>query len=136
MAASNVQSYSVPVAAYDATAQNGNISATTIYAIPAGKAGMYRAHLYIRQTATGTASVTPTVDIIFTGDSLAAVTTGTTSGAPGHLIATNNTNATTVCNQVTFTFYADASTNIQFVTAGGTYAGMTYNLRVRLEYLG
>lgn len=136
MAASNVQTYAIPVAGYDATAQAANISATTVYAIPAGKAGMYRIHLYLRQITTGTASVTPTVDVIFTGDSLAAVTTGTTSGAPGHLIATNSTNATTVCVAATFDFFADASTNIQFVTAGGTYASMTYNLRIRLEYLG
>lgn len=136
MAASNVQSYSVPVAAYDSTATAANISATTFYTVPTGRAGMYRVHLYLRQTATGTSSVTPTVDIVFTGDSLAAVTTGTTSGAPGHLIATNSTNATTVCGAATFDFYADAGSNVQIVTAGGTYASMTYNLRVRLEYLG
>ena len=144
MANAAIKTYSSPIAGWGGTANGANIGATTVYAVPAGEAGMYRVTAHIYQRATGTASVLPTVDVVFTENGV-AITTGTSTGAienqgsaanaASHLINTNNANATTACGTGTAIIHADASTNIQIVTAGGTYAGMTYDIYVTVERL-
>jgi hypothetical protein len=137
MAGANVLTYSTPITGYDNTGLTANLGATTVYAIPAGRAGIYRCHLWIKVTTVATTSTLPSADLVFTSGGT-AITTGTSTGAPGHLIATNTGNALTTSGTATVDLYCDASTNIQVVTAGYAQTGvsMVYELRVRLEYLG
>lgn len=136
MAGANVLTYSTPVAGYDNTGLSGNLSATTVYAIPASRSGIYRVHLWERVTTIATTSTLPNVDLVFTSGGV-AITTGTSTGT-SHLIATNTGNTTTTFGTATVDIYCDASTNLQVVTANYAQSGvsMIYELRVRVEYLG
>lgn len=148
MAVTQGQTYVVPVAMYDNTGLTAALAAATIYAVPAGKTGMYRVHIWMRVTTAGaTTSTLPNADLVFTSGGI-TITTGTTNGAGGgqaaqgtgvgpHLIGTNQGNATGTCSMRCVDVYADASTNIQIVTANfAANASMTYELRCRVEFLG
>ncbi len=150
MAVSQLGTFVVPVAMYDNTGLTNNLSAATVYPVPAGKGGLYRVHIWMHvSAAAGTSSTLPNADLIFTAGGV-AITTGTSNGAMAgltaqgtgagpHIIGTNAGNATTTCSSTCVDIFADASTNIQVVTAN--YASnaanaMTYEIRVRVEYLG
>ena len=137
MAGANAQSYNTPITAYNNTGLTNNLGATTVYAIPAGLSGVYRVQLWIRVTTAATSSTLPNVDLVYTSGGV-AITTGTSTGT-SHIIATNTGNTTTTSGFASVCIQCDASTNLQVVTAN--YASnsanvMTYEVRVRVEYLG
>lgn len=148
MAVSQLGTYVVPVAMFDDTGLTGNLSATTVYPIPAGKGGMYRVHLWMRvTTAAATSSTLPNANLLFTSGGV-AITTGTSTGALAginnvststavSIIGTDQGNTTTTCASSCIGIFCDASTNIQVQTTNfAANASMTYELRVRVEYLG
>lgn len=130
------------VAKADLTAQAANIGVTTLYAVPASGAGMYRlsAYLVITQAAT-VSSTMPQVQAIWTDNDSAA------AAPASSFTLTNTTNtlgagsASTVAaqNAGSIIINAKASTNIQFSTTGYASSGATpmqYAIHIKLEYLG
>jgi hypothetical protein len=127
------------VASANATAQGANIGSTTLYAVPAGSGGMYRASVYlvITQAAT-TSSTMPAGQVAWTDSD--------TSGAEGPISITNTSTANIVglpSSSATglgmLVIYAKAGTNITYSTTGYVSSGVTpmqYAIHVRLEYLG
>lgn len=123
-------------ATVDLTAQSAAISATTLYAVPAGGQGMYR----ISWSATvTTAATTDSVlggtngfQIIYTSPTDSVVKTT----IPGNtIVADDNTTGTAIGG--TLVVYAKLSTNIQYsmgyASTGGT--AMAYELHLKLESL-
>lgn len=128
------------LATVDLTAQTANIGATTLYAVPASGAGMYRVSALVVETTAGSISSTlPNVQIVYTDNQTAgAVTIDATPvlgvagiGQTGALTA--NTVGTTSCGVIVIN--AKASTNIQYQTVNyqSSLAGMTYAIHVKLE---
>lgn len=122
------------VASSDLTAQAAAINATTIYAVPAGGAGMYRVSWVATITTAGsTSSVlggTNGFQVIFTSptDSVAK-----TSVAGLTVTSTANTTATAISGHLEA--YCKLSTNLQFkfdYTSVGVTA-MVYEIHVRVE---
>src|SRR5205823_12199857 len=64
------------VATIDSTGLTANVGATTLYAVPASGAGMYRVSAYVVETTAGSVSSTlPNVQIVYTdSDSNTSVT--------------------------------------------------------------
>jgi hypothetical protein len=118
------------------TAQSANVSATTLYAVPSGGAGIYRLHVWeIVSTAATSSSTLPDTEVIFTDqDSGATITIPLTTGQTG------NTTSTFVT--ATIDINAKASTNIQYAIgqnmayASSGATSMLFAYRARLEYLG
>ena len=127
------------VAKADQTAQAANIAATTLYAVPAGGAGTYRASCYVVTTQAATTSSTlPSCQFNFTDNDTNLVevsivsqnSTANTLGVVGAVAA----------NIVAFPiFQVRPSTNIQYQTNGYLSVGATpmqYAIHIKLEYLG
>lgn len=138
------------VAKADQTVQAANISATTLYAVPAAGAGLYRVSCYVVVTqAASTSSTMPNCQITWTdNDSNTANTTvSVTPTSTGNTVGTTNSTACPATCTSTFPasqtggilIDARASTNIQYATAGYASTGgtvMQYAVHVRLEWLG
>lgn len=119
------------VAVLNLTGQTAAIGQTTLYTVPAGGAGMYRASVSLILTTAGTGGV------IFEN-------TGWNNGTVANTVSTGNLSTTTTLgteiNSYTTgatCFYSAAGTTITYQT---TFSGVTgspaYSIRIRLEYLG
>lgn len=138
---SQQQNFSPPnVAQVNLTAQAANISGTTFYTTPA--AGFYRASCFIIITQAATTSSTiPNCNIIWTDNDTGIVENGQPCNS---LIGTTNTvgaycGISGVFPIIPTTFYAKASTNIQYSTTAYASTGATpmqYAIHVRLEFIG
>ena len=121
-------------ASASATAQGADIGATTLYAVPASGAGIYRVSFYeIVTRAATTSSTLPAVVITWTDrdNSTAQSVTFTPSAAAG------NTLTTFVSGDLYVS--AKASTNIQYSTSGFASSGgtsMQFAIRLKAEALG
>jgi hypothetical protein len=118
----------------DLATQNANIASTTLYAVPAGGAGLYRVSCYaVMTTADGASSTLPNVGIGWTdNDSNVAL-------LAGNVTPTNTANAAGAFGQGSQIIVAKGGTNITYQTsnyASGTAGAMKYSVHVRLEYLG
>jgi len=117
------------LATVDLTAQTAAIGTTTLYAVPATGAGMYRISYTAKVTTA--ASTSSTLGVLTVGYTDADATTPTIVGA------TNTGNTTTSLVQDTVIVYAKASTNITYamgyITSGAT--PMAYNLHIKCEAL-
>jgi hypothetical protein len=127
----------VTAASADLTAQTAAIGATTIYAVPATGAGMYRVTWNAKVTTAGTTSSTlggaGGFQVTYT-DADDSVTL--TPLAVPNATATGNTTATQLSGVVIVN--AKASTNIQYqfgYTDGGGATPMAYSLHVKVEKL-
>jgi hypothetical protein len=115
-------------------AQAANIAATTIYAVPANGAGMYRISCYTSVTQAATTSSTlPNIGILWTdndsGVALSAV----------NVTPTNTANALGAFSNGSIIVYAKASTNIQYQTSNYASSGATamqYGVHIKVEFLG
>lgn len=121
------------VANSDLTTQAADVGSTTLYAVPASGAGMYRLSLWEGVTqAASVSSTLPALTVAWTDASNSTgQTIGLTSNKTGNTLTTNSTNH--------FVFRAKASTNITFSTTGYASAGgtpMQFEVRIILEYLG
>lgn len=128
------------VAKVDATAQTANITATTVYAVPGGGAGMYRMSCYtVVTTAATTSSVLPNCYMVFTDADTSAVQSVPICGAPaGNTVGLIGIVAA-VYGSCEAALNAAASTNIQYKTLSYTSVGgtaMQYAVHVKLQYLG
>lgn len=121
-------------ATVDLTAQSAAIAATTIYAVPASGAGMYR----ITWSATITTAATTSSVLGGAGGFQAVYTSSTDSVVKTTVVdasttSAGNTTATAVGG--TMVVYAKASTNIQYsfgyTSVGGT--AMVYELHIKVE---
>ena len=123
------------LATVDLTAQSAAIAATTLYAVPAAGAGMYRITWVAMITTAGTTSAlggTNGFQISFTSPTDSVVKTDSPTTP---IISAANTTGTSIsgCEVV----YAKASTNIQYAfgySSSGTT--MVYELHCKCEYLG
>ena len=123
------------LATVDLTAQSAAITATTLYAVPAAGAGMYRITWVAMITTAGTTSAlggTNGFQISFTSPTDSVVKTDSPTTP---IISAANTTGTSIsgCEVV----YAKASTNIQYAfgySSSGTT--MVYELHCKCEYLG
>lgn len=128
-------------ATVDLTAQGAAIAATTVYAVPAGGAGMYRVSFVAKVTQVATTSSvlggTNGFQVVYTDqDDSVVVTT-----PAGHLF--NSTTASLALNTTQAVYSgviivnAKLSTNIQYsidyTSVGGT--PMQYNLHIKVEAL-
>lgn len=119
---------------FNSAAQAANIAATTLYAVPADRAGLYRVSAYavVTQAAT-TSSTLPNVGVLWT-DSDANVALSANTMTPS-----NNANAPGAFGNGDAVISARAGTNIQFQTSNYASVGATpmqYAVHLRLEYLG
>ncbi len=147
-AAINTVGQGVPAeyATVDLTAQGAAITATTIYAVPAAGAGVYRISWVA--TVTQAASTTSTLggtagyQVLYTDADDSVVKTTPAAGAPSAGVnqaysQTNQGNTTATQISGCIVVRAKASTNIQhqfdYTSAGAT--PMQYNLHVRVEAL-
>jgi hypothetical protein len=121
-------------ASYNSAGHSANIGATTIYAVPADGAGMYRVSAYAVETQAGTTSSTlPNVGILWT-DNDSSVALSAASMTP-----TNPANAPGAFGNGAIVINAKGGTNIQFQTSNYASSGATamqYAAHLRLEYLG
>jgi hypothetical protein len=122
------------LASYNTLGQSANIGATTIYAVPADGAGMYRVFAYavVTQAAT-TSSTLPNLGILWT-DSDTSVALSSSNVTP-----TNAANALGAFGNGDIVINAKGGTTIQFQTSNYASAGATsmqYVVRLRLEFLG
>ncbi len=124
------------------TGLTGNVSAATLYAVPASGAGMYRIEGYAVVTTAGSVTSTlPNIQIIWTDadTSVVSAAVNLTASSTGNTVGTNSENAVAAAGIGDSVFIsAKASTNIQYQTANyaSNAAGMTYAIHIRLEYLG
>ena len=130
------------VASVNTTGLTANVGATTLYAVPASGAGMYRISMLIVETTAGsTSSTLPNGQIVYTDNDTGGVVTIDATpvlgiagiGQTGALTA--NTVGTTVTGVIVIN--AQASTNIQYQTVNyaSNLAGMAYAIHIRLEAL-
>lgn len=117
-----------------ATTLNANQGSATLFAVPAGLSGMYRAVAYaVVTTADGASSTLPSVGIGWTDNDTNVPLLATT------VTTTNTANAAGAFGQGIQVFNAKGGTNITWQTssyASGTAGVMKYAVRIRLEYLG
>lgn len=119
---------------FNAVNQGANIGATTIYAIPAARAGLYRVSAYavVSQAAT-TSSTLPNVGVLWTdNDSNTPLVASTVT-------PTNAVNAVGAFGNGDVVISARDGTNIQFQTSNYASVGATpmqYAVHLRVEYLG
>lgn len=128
------------VAKVDTTGLTANVGATTIYAVPASGAGMYRVSSLVVETTAGSLSSTlPNVQIVYTDNETGGVITIDATPILGiaGIGQTGALNANTVGTTSTgvIVINAKASTNIQYQTVNyaSNLAGMAYALHVKLE---
>jgi hypothetical protein len=124
----------VEIAQQNLVNQGANVTAATLYAVPAGKSGMYRVSAYaVETTADAASSTLPSVGIGWTDNDSSTVLSATA------VTQTNTANAIGAFGYGQQILYAKASTNITYQTAGyasGTAGAMKYAVHIRLEYLG
>lgn len=130
------------VATVDLTGQNATINTTTLYAVPAGGAGMYQVNWYAKvTTVAGVSSQLGPLRIDWTDatDSVAQ----NQAGMPAEIaasVATSNSGNTTSAYLMGFStvIWAKASTNITYAMTyvSNAAAAMIYELHIKLEYLG
>jgi hypothetical protein len=124
------------------TAQNNNIGATTLYSVPTGGAGLYRANCYtVVTTAAGTSSTLPNCVISFTdSDTNDPEGFGITHAEPGNGAGTSgNQGSVSTPWPGVVVFKPKISTVIQYSTlnyASNPANAMQYSVYIRLEYLG
>jgi hypothetical protein len=122
----------VLVAKYDATAQQANISTSTVtYSVPSTGTGIYRIYVYsvVTQAAT-TSSTAPNVECFFTDNDTNVTET---------MFLGNTSTANTVgtYTQSGGTMYPKPSTNITCGTSGYGSSGATpmqFSLHIRMTY--
>lgn len=125
------------VAAVDLTAQTAAIGTTTLYAVPATGAGLYRVVVYAKITTAGTTSIlggTNGFQLTWTDPTDSTVPTSTIVDLSSGAL---NANTTTTVYLGSATIAAKASTNIQYAfdyTSTGTT--MAYKISIKVEYLG
>ena len=111
-----------------------NIAATTLYAVPSGRGGLYRVSAYavVTQAAT-TSSTLPNIGVLWTdNDSNVALSANTVT-------PTNTANALGAFGNGDIVISAREGTNIQFQTSNYASVGATpmqYATHLRVEYLG
>jgi len=121
-------------ASSDAVNQSANISATTIYAVPAGRGGLYRVSAYgvVTQAAT-TSSTLPNIGVLWTdNDTNVALLANT-------MTPTNSANALGAFSPGDQVISVREGTNIQFQTSNYASSGATpmqYAVHLRVEFLG
>lgn len=123
------------VAQVNLTAQTASIGNTTLYAVPANGAGIYRMNWdFITTTAGAAGTVMATLgwnNGAAAGKSRNSLTTSL-AGLGNELESdSGSTNSQSV-----WAFFSAASQNIQFSTTVTGGAGSQYSFRMRLEYLG
>ncbi|HVI10221.1 MAG TPA: hypothetical protein VND65_18165 [Candidatus Binatia bacterium] len=137
----NGRNQTEPAVAYvDLTAQTAAIAATTLYAVPAAGAGLYRLSWYAKvTTAAGSSSTLGALTITFTDqDGVAQSITCAAQSSAGTIETTDAGNTTTtLLSGLTITINANSSTNIQyaFAYASNPASAMNYTLHIRLEAL-
>lgn len=138
---SNTTPVSIVVSQAVAVNQTANIASTSVYTVPASQAGMYRITCYtvVTQAAT-TSSTTPTCQLRYT-DSFSNVTNSGLTIADGGLTTNTvgHTNFLAGNRAGNLTFYAKASTTIEYSLTGYVSSGatpMAYTVVIKLEYLG
>lgn len=118
----------------DRAAQAANIGATTLYAVPANKGGLYRVSCYAVATRAATTSSTlPNIGVLWTDD------TSNTPLEASNVTPTNTANAIGAFGQGVQIVSARAGTNIQFQTSNYASSGATtmeYATHIIVEYLG
>jgi hypothetical protein len=126
-------------ATVDLTGQSAAIAATTLYAVPASGAGLYRISFYAKITtpasATSNLGGTSGFQVTFTDPSDSTVPTVNVTDVAGQPLG-NNTTTTVDAGSVVIA--AKASTNIQYAfdySSSGLTA-MVYKLSIKLEFLG
>jgi hypothetical protein len=115
-------------------AQAADVAATTLYAIPVGRPGMYRVSCYavVTQAAT-TSSTLPNIGVLWTDND------SNTPLSAANVTSTNTANAVGAFAQGQQIIYAKAGTNIQYQTSNYASSGATpmqFAMHVTLEYLG
>lgn len=124
----------VQLASVGLLTQAANVSAATLYAVPAGGAGWYRvsAQGVVTQAAT-TSSTLPNIGVTWTDNDSGVALSATT------LTPTNTANAPGAFGLGSQAMYVKAGTNIQYLTSNYASSGATpmqYAIRLRLEFLG
>jgi hypothetical protein len=121
---------SLEYATVDLTAQTANVGSTTLYAVPASGAGVYRVSCYVIVTSVGTTSTLPSCVIGWTDKDNSVVQSFT-------LTPTNTGNTTTTFQQATMVLDGKASTNITYSTTGyaSTGSAMQYAIHIKVEAL-
>jgi hypothetical protein len=135
---SGVSGCSNIVAKSTLTGQVAAITATTIFAIPSGGAGMYRVS-YVATVTTAAGGGSPSLggttgfQVKFTNSSDSVVKTSNPTTAT---VSAVNATATTISGDLYA--YCAASTNLQYLFGytAGTGATFTYDLTIYVEYLG
>ncbi len=140
LAASDIPKTSVGL--IDTTGLTANVGASTLYAVPASGAGLYRVSAYVVETTAGSlSSVLPNVQIIYTDlDSSASVTLDATPilgiagiGQTGALSA--NAIGTVASGVIPINVKASTTIQYQTVNYASNLAGMVYALHLRIEAL-
>lgn len=125
---------SIVVAQVNTSPTAANISPTTIFTVPTGKGGMYRAVCYgVVSTAATTSSTLPNIGINWTDNITGTPLSATT------VTSTNPANAVGAFAQGIQVFNAASGSTIQYLTSNYASSGATamqYNVYIRLEYLG
>lgn len=128
------------VAKVDLTAQQANISPTTLYTVPAGAGGSYRVtgYLVVTQAAT-TSSTLPNLVINYNdGDTNTSVTSTITSMNTNNAVGANSAQSG-VSQIFTQTMNCRSGSVMQYQTIGYASVGATpmqYAAHIKLEYLG
>jgi hypothetical protein len=124
------------------TAQTAAIAATTIYAVPASGAGVYRISFVASITTAATTSsglgglATTGFKVIYTSPTDSVEKTSNPNTQNNHTVTAANATTTTVSG--VYLAYCKASTNLQY---SYDYASvdaneMNYELSIFVEYLG
>jgi len=123
------------VATAAATAQTANISATTVYTVPANVTATYRVVCYVVLSSAGTTSTLPACNVVYTDNDTSTVETiALTATSAANTVGTVGAVATTAVPG----FQAKPGTNIQYSTSGyaSTGSAMAYAIHVKVELLG
>lgn len=129
-------------ATIDTTGLTANVGASTLYAVPATGAGMYRVSSYTVETTAGSVSSTlPNVQIVYTDkETSGAITIDATPvlgvagiGQTGAL--TSNTIGTASSGVIVISVKASTTIQYQTVNYASSLAGMTYAIHLKLEAL-
>jgi hypothetical protein len=130
------------VAKIDLAAQAANISATTLYAVPAGGGGLYRISCYtvVTQAATSSSTLAQCYFPFYDKDTnVATNTAGITGAVTSNTVGLTQGTGTGTYTAGTTVINARASTNIQYGTVNYASSGATamqYAIHIRVEYLG
>lgn len=123
------------VASQNLLSNAADLPATTLYAVPAGKSGLYKATYALLCTAIAGAGVPVTSPVINWNNGVIAATF--TDAGIELFGAAGQENYGTPLSEG-FTMYAVQGTNIQYATStsGGAIGTGRFDLRMRLEFLG